>query len=181
MFMLGDRKRILRLDMVFIRYYKNMEESAVRYIISDIHGCYEEYRELLEKISFSEEDTLYVLGDAMDRGPEPIKVIRDLMMRPNVVYIIGNHDLVLLKVMKKLTVEVTEDNYQNHLSRDDLMLYSLWTQEDGGEITARQFAALSRDEQQEILEYLENALVYEVLEDKEKTIILVHAGLSNFS
>ena len=153
----------------------------MRYIISDIHGCYEEYRKLLEKIDFSEEDTLYVLGDAMDRGPEPIRVIKDLMMRLNVIYIIGNHDLILLRVMKKLAVEVTEENYRNHLSGDDLMLYSMWTQADGGEVTARQFAALSRDEQQDILEYLENALVYEVLEEKEKTYILVHAGISNFS
>lgn len=42
----------------------------MRYIISDIHGCYAEYRELLEKICFSDADELYVLGDAMDRGSE---------------------------------------------------------------------------------------------------------------
>ena len=49
----------------------------MRYLISDVHGCYEEYQELLDKIHFSNEDELYVLGDAMDRGPEPIKVIQD--------------------------------------------------------------------------------------------------------
>ena len=54
------------------------------YVISDIHGCYEEYMDLLEKINFSGQDELYVLGDSMDRGPEPIRVIRDLMGRPNV-------------------------------------------------------------------------------------------------
>lgn len=54
----------------------------MRYMMSDIHGCYEEYRELLEKIGFDHDDELYVLGDAMDRGPEPIRVIRDLMRRP---------------------------------------------------------------------------------------------------
>lgn len=153
----------------------------MRYIISDIHGCYEEYRELLEKIKFSNEDILYVLGDAMDRGPEPIKVIQDLMMRPNVIYIIGNHDYVMLQVMRKLLVEVTEDNYRDHLSEDDLIIYSLWTQGDGGEITVSQFTALPSDDQQDILEYLENSLVYEVLEEKGKRFILVHAGISNFS
>ena len=30
------------------------------YAISDIHGCYEEYIKLLEKIGFSEDDTLYI-------------------------------------------------------------------------------------------------------------------------
>ena len=42
------------------------------YAISDIHGCYEEYIKLLEKINFSEDDTLYILGDICDRGEKPM-------------------------------------------------------------------------------------------------------------
>ena len=151
----------------------------MRYIISDIHGCYDEYMELLEKIHLSEEDELYILGDAMDRGPEPIKVLQDIMLRPNGIYIIGNHDFIMLSIMKKLAVEVTEDNYENHLSVEDLYDHACWMQ-DGGEVTSRQFAALPREEQQDILEYLEEASVYEVLEDKGKRFVLVHAGLDNF-
>lgn len=151
----------------------------MRYIISDIHGCYEEYRELLAKINFSKDDELYILGDAMDRGPEPIKVIQDIMMRPNATYIIGNHDFIMLQIMKKLTVEITEDNFANHLSGDDLWDYTLWIQ-DGGEVTSHRFASLSREEQQDILEYLQDALVYEVLEDKGRKFVLVHAGIGDF-
>lgn len=55
------------------------------YVISDIHGCYDAYKEMLEKIQFSENDMLYVLGDVLDRGPHPIRIIQDLMRRPNVV------------------------------------------------------------------------------------------------
>ena len=74
----------------------------MRYIVSDIHGCYEEFMELMEKISFSDEDELYVLGDAMDRGPEPIRVLQELMCRPNAFYIMGNHDLMFLTVIHTL-------------------------------------------------------------------------------
>lgn len=151
----------------------------MRYIISDIHGCYNEYKALLEKINFSEADELYVLGDAMDRGPEPIKVIQDLMNRPNVTYIIGNHDYIMLHLMKKLVVEITAENYKNHLSEDDLMDYSMWLG-DGGDVTAGQFAALSREEQLDILDYLEESMVYEVLEEKDKRYVLVHAGINEF-
>ena len=49
----------------------------MRYVIADIHGCYEEYKELMKKINLSEEDHLYVLGDALDRGPEPMKLSYD--------------------------------------------------------------------------------------------------------
>lgn len=65
----------------------------MRYLISDIHGCYDQYRQLLQKINFSSQDELYVLGDAVDRGSDPIKVLQDLMRRPNIIYILGNHDL----------------------------------------------------------------------------------------
>ncbi len=151
----------------------------MRYILSDIHGCYEEFRELLEKIHFSETDDLYILGDAMDRGPQPMNVIQDLLARPNVTYIVGNHDYMMLRALKKLAVEITEENCENHLSSKDLMNYYYWIQ-DGGRITADQFRALQRDQQQCILDYLENALLYEVLEHQGKQLFLVHAGIQNF-
>ena len=47
------------------------------YVISDIHGNYEKYKRLLEMIDFKDQDTLYVLGDVIDRGPEGIKVLKD--------------------------------------------------------------------------------------------------------
>ncbi len=151
----------------------------MRYIISDIHGCYDEYMALLEKIGFSDTDELYILGDAMDRGPEPIKVIKDIMGRSNVRYIIGNHDFIMLMIMKKLMVEITEENYAAHLSEDDLRDYFFWLR-DGGEVTARQFAKLPTDEKFAILEFLKDSSVYEVLEDKGRRFVLVHAGIDRF-
>ena len=63
----------------------------MHYVMSDLHGCYEEYLELLRKIRFSDEDVLYVLGDVIDRGPEPVTLLQDMMMRSNVIPLIGNH------------------------------------------------------------------------------------------
>lgn len=151
----------------------------MRYIISDIHGCYEEYKALLEKINFSDKDELYVLGDAMDRGPEPIKVIQDLMSRPNVTYIIGNHDYIMLRLMKRLMVEITEENWESHLTEEDLIDYSFWMN-DGGDVTVRQFRILSEWDRMDILDYLEEASVYEVLEHEDNRYVLVHAGIFDF-
>lgn len=152
----------------------------MRYVISDIHGCYQEYRQLLDKIHFSDDDELYVLGDVVDRGPEPIRVIQDIMLRPNVAYILGNHDYMMLKVLKKCAVKITGENYDSYLTTDDLMDYAYWMQ-DGGDITLQQFSQLSQEEQQAILSYIEDAFVYEMLEDKGKIYVLVHAGISNFN
>ena len=85
----------------------------MHYVMSDLHGCYQEYREALEKINFNEQDTLYVLGDVVDRGPEPIKLLQNMMLRPNVLPIIGNHEYMALTVLKKLCVEITEENAEN--------------------------------------------------------------------
>ena len=34
--------------------------------MSDLHGMYDEYLKMLEKIGFGEDDTLYILGDIID-------------------------------------------------------------------------------------------------------------------
>lgn len=151
----------------------------MRYIISDIHGCYEEYMKLLENIGFSDNDKLYILGDAMDRGPESIKVIEDIMQRKNVVFILGNHEYMMLVVMNKLAVEVTEENFESHLSVDDLLNYQDWIN-NGGELTSKQFLKLTYIQQQRILEFIKNALLYEVIEEKGIEYVLVHAGISDF-
>ena len=49
------------------------------YAISDVHGMGHLLDQMLEKIAFSEADRLYVLGDLIDRGPDPAGVL-DLAM-----------------------------------------------------------------------------------------------------
>ena len=53
------------------------------YVTSDIHGEYDLFIRLLEKIQLKDKDTLYVLGDVVDRGPHPIKTLLKLMEMPN--------------------------------------------------------------------------------------------------
>ena len=40
----------------------------MQYAASDIHGCYDKYVQLLRRIDLKASDTLYVLGDMIDRG-----------------------------------------------------------------------------------------------------------------
>ena len=148
------------------------------YVISDIHGCYTEFLELLDKIGFSDEDELFVLGDAMDRGPDSIKVIQDLMRRPNVTYILGNHDDMMLQSLRKLAVDISEASLID-LSDDDFISYYHWLRE-GGNITEEQFRGLSHEERRDVLDFLECAPAYEMIENDGKLYILVHAGIQNF-
>ena len=152
----------------------------MRYIISDIHGCYGQYQMSLEKIHFSGNDKLYVLGDAVDRGPEPVKVLQDMMRRSNVIFILGNHDFILYTLMKKLSVEITADNYDKHLTQEILLSYSMWCR-DSGQITADQFGKLSYSGKMEISDYIAESSLYEEIENNGKVYNLIQAGLANFS
>ena len=60
------------------------------YVLTDIHGCSKVLNLLLEH---KPADTrLVFLGDAVDRGPDPLGVIGKIMSYPNVVLLHGNHD-----------------------------------------------------------------------------------------
>ena len=146
------------------------------YVISDIHGCYNEYKKLLEKINFNEEDELFVLGDVVDRGPEPMKVLLDMMLRPNVYPIIGNHDYMALTLLSKLNVEITEENVESQLSGNIMEAYMYWIQ-DGGKTTVDSFKKLNKTLKKEVLEYLKDFSLYEEVIVNGKTYILVHADL----
>ena len=61
------------------------------YAVSDIHGRYDKYAAMLEIINFRDNDMLYVLGDVIDRHDDGIKIMLDMISRPNIVMLMGNH------------------------------------------------------------------------------------------
>ena len=70
------------------------------YLIGDVQGCDAALQNLLDAIAFSpSRDTLYLLGDLVNRGPDSDKVLRRLMAYGNSARcLLGNHDLHLLAV-----------------------------------------------------------------------------------
>lgn len=147
------------------------------YVIADIHGCYDKYMQMLDEIDFSEEDTLFILGDVLDRGDEPVKVLQDMMLRPNVFPIIGNHEYVALAHLSKLLVEITEDNYKTHFNEGDMEDLMRWFGI-GGEKTLSAFARLPIEEREYVYEYIqEEFALYEVMPVGGKTFVLTHAGV----
>ncbi len=70
--------------------------------IGDIHGCATALRTLLSSLELVAEDTLVVLGDAIDRGPNSRDVLDQLLavnQSCRLVPILGNHEQMLLDVI----------------------------------------------------------------------------------
>ena len=92
------------------------------YAISDLHGYpVEKFKALLAKAGFCDDDTLYILGDVIDRnGDGGVSLLRLIMESPNMEFILGNHEDMLLKC-EFLFEEVTDESI-NKLTADSIKL-----------------------------------------------------------
>jgi len=93
------------------------------YCMSDIHGEYELYLAMLERIGFSDADTMYVIGDVIDRGKRGVDVALDMMARPNAIFLQGNHEDMCLDLMLRGLHHTRDRWFMNHGSptRSDLV------------------------------------------------------------
>jgi bis(5'-nucleosyl)-tetraphosphatase (symmetrical) len=91
------------------------------YLIGDVQGCDAALGRLLDKIEFSaSRDTLYLLGDLVNRGPESAAVLRRLMAYGNAAKcLLGNHDLSLLAVAHGRRAPHRNDTMDNVLLARD--------------------------------------------------------------
>ena len=149
------------------------------YVMSDLHGEYDLYIKMLEKISFSEADTLYILGDILDRGSGPIRIMLDVMQRHNVHVLAGNHCVMALECLKFLMHEITEVQIEK-IEEEMYEKLLCWVQNGGGS-TILEFSKLNALQRTEIIDYIENLELYAEVTVNDKNFILVHAGLRNFS
>ena len=140
-----------------------------KYVISDIHGQYDAFMRLLKKINFCAEDELYVLGDAIDRGPDGIKILKSIMKMDNATMFLGNHELLMMEALRN--VEECEKE-----GREDTEELDLWLDEcNGGRQTYEDFKKCSAKKKAEILIYLDNAIVAKKIKVGKKTYYLCHA------
>ena len=148
------------------------------YAMSDLHGAYDKFIEMLKLIDFGPDDLLYVIGDICDRQEGGVKIIKEMMKHPNIIGIAGNHEYMMLKCLKFLTQEITEDSV-NDVDEDTMQGLTEWMNV-GGEVTISEFYKLSSEEKQDIIEYISEFDIYEEVEAGGNTFVLVHAGLMNF-
>ena len=98
------------------------------YLIGDVQGCDSALQRLLDKISFSpSRDTLYLLGDLVNRGPDSAGVLRRLMSYgTSAQCLLGNHDLHLLAVAHGVRKAGRSDTLDGVLQAPDRAAMLAW-------------------------------------------------------
>ena len=138
------------------------------YAVSDLHGCYDKYRKLLERLHMTSDDSLYILGDIVDRGSEGMKILLDLINRKNVFSCRGNHDHCAQILLRSFVLP--DDGY----FADGLEeAFRLWLS-DGGSTTYEEFLKLDESEQRAVLRYLGSLPVYKKLTVGDQKFFLAH-------
>lgn len=146
-------------------------------MISDIHGCLDQFNQLLEKVNYqSNEDQLILIGDYVDRGPrskEVVDRVMDLVNKHNTIALRGNHDQRLVDLIRTDDVRV-QSKFMEHGGIQTIHSYCDFL---GKEVTieqiveAKQFISKNFNEQ---IEFLSELPFYH--EDEHH--IYVHAGLN---
>lgn len=80
----------------------------MEYCISDIHGHYELFCRLMDKIKFGGGDRLFVLGDILDKGSDGVRLAKLLFSMPNATCIAGNHEYDFVKHYRALMAEAQD-------------------------------------------------------------------------
>jgi serine/threonine protein phosphatase 1 len=89
-------------------------------IIGDIHACYRELAELLDRAAIGDDDLVVSVGDLVDRGPDPEPVLALFQTRASSVAICGNHERKhvrnVLSYSQQVTREQLGDRYAAHVT-----------------------------------------------------------------
>lgn len=131
------------------------------YVFSDVHGHVAPIARLLSRVSPSDEDTLYMLGDMIDRGPDPLGVMylcRDL---PGCTVLRGNHEDLMLSFFKNPHGDMEQINWLIN----------------GGGTTAEGLAALPGARCAELLDWVESLPLAAHTMVNDRRYLMVHAGL----
>ncbi len=86
-----------RLESYGLENYYVAAGSINQTVFNYYHGySLEKFKDFLDKVGLRDEDFLYILGDVIDRGHDGVKILKWLMLQPNVELLLGNHEAMML-------------------------------------------------------------------------------------
>lgn len=121
----------------------------MEYVLSDIHGNLDAWRSINAQICLKPDDSLYVLGDVIDRGAYGIDILKEIIRTPNMHMLLGNHEYMM---MNALGFPYAPNDLENTETYEDEK-FRLW-EHNGGKSTLSCYNRLPETEKKEIRDYL---------------------------
>lgn len=134
-----------------------IEGDTMKYVMSDIHGDFQNFYKMLVKINFTSYDELYILGDILDKGKENLCLYSFIRDMENIFLIKGNHEFLCERY---LSGEISAE---------------LWDA-CGGENTRREVVCLAEKEQEELYNFLNKLPIYAIIRAGKTEYFLTHSG-----
>ena len=131
------------------------------YVFSVVHGHRAPLERALMRISPSDDDRFFCLGDMIDRGPDPVGVLRVCRSLPNACVLMGNHEDLMMACLND--------------PRDPLATMN-WGM-NGGARTSEGLAALDEDEANDLVDWVRGLPRWAQATVGERRYVLVHAGV----
>lgn len=131
-------------------------------VVGDIHGGLRALHQIMERAKVTPKDTLIFLGDYVDgwsQSPQVIDYLIELKTTHNCIFILGNHDELLLDWLTK-----TKDN-------------PLWYKH-GGEATVLAYENVSTEKIKNHIEFIQSLENYYL---DEQNRLFIHAGFTNMN
>lgn len=96
------------------------------YVMSDIHGCYDELIDMLKIINFSDHDILICAGDYIDRGKQSYEMLKWIENKhSNIILVKGNHDEEFATNIDIMQLVSKKNNKENYNNNDTNKLYEI--------------------------------------------------------
>ncbi|MGW8416700.1 metallophosphoesterase [Brevibacillus sp. NPDC055896] len=143
-------------------------------VVSDIHGYYDEFRNLLSSVQYNPlSDQLYLLGDYMDRGAkgrEVLQYVHILSKHANTKVIGGNHDDMFLAWLDNKDYELSPYTNEKNGGTETILSFCPFFQPGVNDGEARKWILLHYTEEINFLRDLPDFI-------EDELHIFVHAGI----
>ena len=143
------------------RMSEKMRRAMATYVFSDVHGHFGTLDRLLARVSPSSEDRIFMLGDMIDRGPEPLRVVQCCHDLSNTTVLMGNHEDLMLSYYAEPDNPVNQINWEIN----------------GAAPTQQGLRSLPVEERVELATWLFTLPLYAQTEVGGRRYLLVHAGI----
>ena len=143
------------------------------YVISDAHGHLRALDRVLERVSLCSDDALFVLGDMVDRGPDPVGVVRLVQSLPCAHALPGNHELMRLRALAGVARAGEGAPGEEPYDDADMDVWSL----NGSATTLDGLEALGREELVDLLDWMSSLPPYVIARVAGRDFVLAHAGI----